>query len=436
MTQIQVAEEVAEKDAPVRLPSDRPPRIALYETSVHGHRGAYLIAISSEAVRRGWDVTIVTPRRDTEHPFFCQLRSVVGDTNLLLTPSWVPLPDRITAVSLLRYHFQEWSAARRALLGAHRSWDFVYALNIDYMDKAIQLLGAPSRPTPMGGMTMRVRFHLSRLGVRTHRALMPSLASWSFSDLLRARSLASVTTADPSLLSYCEHQRAARYQKVSYVPEIGMEPPTLAAAAAKLGFGFAANDKVILIFGFIDERKAYDELIEAVSTTSERDPIRILIVGSASEAAAQALDGARYEQLRRRGVLVTRLGFADEQLQAAAFAAADLVWVAYRNHSTMSGVFAQAMSCSLPVIAPDYGLLSWLVAKENVGISVDIADPAATGSLIAGLLADPPLLSVLRGNAARMARNHSPRSFGKAVCDVIAASLARSGGARGQRRRR
>jgi glycosyltransferase involved in cell wall biosynthesis len=382
------------------------------------------VAITSEAVRRGWDVAVVTPLRDTDHPYFSRLRALVGESNLVFSPSWVAFPAKITALSMLRYHWQEWKSARRALLGCRRSWDFVYALNIDYMDKAIQLLGAPSRPTPMGGMTMRVRFHLNRLGVETHRSLLSSLASWSFSQLLRTRSLASVTTADPSLLSYCERQPAARYRKVFYVPEIGMEPPAVPAAEARAAFGLRADDRVILVFGFIDERKAYDELIEAICT-AEVDRVRILVVGNARDSAREALDGVKYEPLRRRGILVTRLGFAEDEVQARAFAAADLVWVAYRNHSTMSGVFSQAMSCALPVIAPNYGLLSWLVSEYKVGIQVDIGNPSATGSQINALLQDQEALRTLRRNAAHLAAKHSPRNFGSAVCDAIAAGLPR-----------
>jgi glycosyltransferase involved in cell wall biosynthesis len=403
----------------------RPPRIALYETEITGHRGPYLAAICGEAVQRGWEVTVVTVSPDRDHPYFSKIRALVGDANLIFTPFWDAFPGKVTPLSLLRYHFRQWGAARRALLSTRRNWDFVYALNIDYMDKAIQLLGAPSRPVPMSGMTMRVRFHLNSLGVATHRAVMSSLASWSFSHLLRTRSLAGVTTADPSLLRYCQHQLASRYRKIFYVPEMGMEPPSVSALEARRDFGFGPHDKVILIFGAIDERKGYEELIEAVPWTGGIDPLRILVIGNASESARRALDGPRYERLRRQGLLVTRLQFADDDLQARAFALADLVWVAYRNHSTMSGVFAQAMSCSVPVIAPDYGLLSWLVSQYEVGIRVNTADPVATGAQIAQLLRDPERLAALRRNAALMSSRHSPRNFGAAVCDAIAAGLAR-----------
>jgi glycosyltransferase involved in cell wall biosynthesis len=405
-------------------PSARPFRLALYETSVEGHRGAYLTAITSEAIRRGWSVTLVTPAKDRIHPYYSHLRELLGPSNLLFTPCWIEFPRRVSAWSMLRYHFDQWQATRQSLSYSDRTWDYVYAPNIDYMDKAIQIRGVPSFPTPMGGMTMRVRFHLKQLGVQTHRALLPSLGSLAFSRLLQARGLASITTADPSLFEYCQNQRASRYRRVAYVPEIGMVAPTIDCAAARQGFGFGPEDQVILVFGFIDERKAIKELVAALECVNSTAKTRILVVGRPDQATGDLLSSPKFTALQREGTLVTRLGFADDRTQEMAFAAADVVWVAYRNHSTMSGVLSQAISCSLPVIGPNYGLLSWLVSQYNVGITVDVDNPSETGRRIVAMLQDTTGMQALRSNSGRISNNHRPQDFGAAVCDAIAASRA------------
>ncbi len=395
--------------------------LAIYETAIHGHRGAYLTEITAEAVRRGWAVTVVTPSNDRGSPYFSQLRDLVGAPNLVFTPFMILMPERISAASMLRYQFRQWRAARQSLVTNYRPWDFVYIPNIDYMDKAIQVLGAPSHPVPMGGMMMRVRFHLKQLGVETHRSLFPSLASLSFAGLLGARSLAAVTTADPTLVKYCEGKRQSKYRKVTYVPEIGMVAPRRDSATAKKEFGFRPESRVILIYGSIEVRKAFTELIEAIAGAESIPSIRILIVGQPDQAARETLESTKYEELRRKGVLATRLGFADTETQDLAFAAADVVWVAYRNHSTMSGVFSQAMSCSLPVIGPNYGLLSWLVSEYKVGICVDINNPREIGSRIVEMLQNAESMEAFRRKAAQISLSHLPRSFAGAVCDAIAA---------------
>jgi glycosyltransferase involved in cell wall biosynthesis len=398
-------------------------KLAIYETTIHGHRAAYLTEITAAAVRRGWDVTVITPVPEYDHPCISMLRELIGPQNLVITPYFVEWPERISAFTMIRFHFQQWYAARRSLLHVGRTWDFVYFSSIDYMDDAIAILGSPSRPVPMGGMVMRIRFHLKQLGVETRRTLGSILEMVSFSRLLGASGVALVTTADPAFKKYCAQKPAKLYRKVRYVPELGMSAPALDAASAKRAFGFQADDRVVLIFGAIDARKAYTDLIRAVDGIADAHRVRVLIVGRPDPAAAAELNGAEYSELRSRGILATVLELADNELQEKCFAAADVVWVAYRNHSTMSGVFAQAMSCGLPVIGPDYGVLSWLVKEYGVGISVDINTPEKTRVQIVEMLGSDEALRGFRRNAQLIAMQHLPENFGNSICDAIESSL-------------
>jgi glycosyltransferase involved in cell wall biosynthesis len=110
-------------------------------------------------------------------------------------------------------------------------------------------------------------------------------------------------------------------------------------------------------------------------------------------------------------------------LQERCFAAADAVWVAYRNHSTMSGVFSQAMSCSLPVIGPNYGLLSWLISEYGVGICVDIDKPTETGLQIVEMLRSDEMMRGFRYKARRISKEHLRENFGNIICDAITSGL-------------
>jgi glycosyltransferase involved in cell wall biosynthesis len=398
-------------------------KLAIYEPTIHGHRAAYLTEITAAAARRSWDVTVITPFPGRDHPCFSKLYDLIGRQNVLFTPYFVEWPERLSPFNIARFHFQQWHAARRSLLSVGRRWNFVYFPNLDYMDDAIAILGSPSRPVPMGGMVMRIRYHLKRLGVESSGSLGAQLEMFSFSRLLKARSVALVTTADPSFAKYCAQQSAAGYRKVHYVPELGMPAPTLDAASAKRWFGFRPDDKVVLIYGAIDARKAFAELIAAVAGLALTDGIRVLIVGQSDQASAAVFNSPEYDGLRRQGVLASVLEFADRNLQEKCFAAADAVWVAYRNHSTMSGVFSQAMSCSLPVIGPNYGLLSWLISEYGVGICVDIDQPTQTGSQILKMLRNEEIIQGFRYKASRMSREHLPENFGNTICDAITSGL-------------
>ncbi len=59
--------------------------LVLYDTTLAGHHGSYLGAISKAATDRGWQTSIVLPRREEGHPQMEVLRQAVGRENVHLT---------------------------------------------------------------------------------------------------------------------------------------------------------------------------------------------------------------------------------------------------------------------------------------------------------------------------------------------------------------
>jgi glycosyltransferase involved in cell wall biosynthesis len=86
-------------------------------------------------------------------------------------------------------------------------------------------------------------------------------------------------------------------------------------------------------------------------------------------------------------------------------------------------VFAQAMSCGLPVIGPNYGVLFWLITEYDVGISIDIDNPEKTGAQILEMLGSDETLRGFRRNAQLIAMQHLPENFANSICDAIVSSL-------------
>jgi glycosyltransferase involved in cell wall biosynthesis len=335
---------------------------------------------------------------------------------------------RPSAYGLLRYQLDQRTAAGRTLKPLAQQFDFVYAANLDHMDKAIAVLGSPSLPAPFGGMVMRPRFHMASMGLTDCQTAPRSLlAAASFGRLLGAKGVACVTTADPTLAEFCEHQKSASYRKVRYIPEIGMAPSAIAANVAKASFGFYSSDHVILIYGSITRRKAIAECLRAMNRDGKHSRFKVLVVGQPDAQMAHEIASPEIQEAVGSGQLVVRPWFASAETENAAFAAADAVWVAYKNHSTMSGVFYQAVCSERPIIAPNYGVLKWLTEKCNVGICVDPENHERTGDQITSLLQDRIGYSSLQRNERRIAAEHHPESFGKNVCDEILRRTRRSG---------
>ncbi len=293
------------------------------------------------------------------------------------------------------------------------------------MAKAIQAFGAPSYPVPMGGMCMSTRFHMNASGIQSAESRpRSSLERIVFQRLLRAKGVSCITTADPSLAEYSGAQTTREFAKVKYIPEIGMGVPRIAKSEARTRFHIAKDDRVILVYGMITRRKGIEELLNAIATQHRDTRLKVLVVGEADAEMRSMLRSATEKSTCSCIPVATHLEFADAETEEAAFAASDAVWVAYRQHSVMSGVFYQAVCCGIPVITADYGILPWLASKYGVGISVSLDDPHATGKRIVNLLTDERQYAIHRRRAEAIREPHLPGNFGRAICDAIIESLA------------
>lgn len=392
--------------------------LAIYDTSLDGHRASYIKAIAMESSNRGWQTSILLPASARGHEATTAIRETVGERNVHFSP--LPEPHFGSGtLALARYHLNQRNRAQRCIESLRPSPDFVYIPSLDVMDKAIQLLGSPAGKIPMGGMCMRTRFHMRSEGIDAQTPSRVSIiGSLPFRRLLRVGGVECVTTADPSLADYAKRQKPKEFQKVKFVPEIGMDKPNISARDARQMFGLDGGDRVILAYGVITERKSLPELVDAIQSLPD-SRIRILIAGQPDNPSRQFLASAAVNELVRRRRIILKLGYSSPEVESAAFSAADAVWVAYKNHSTMSGVLLQAVCCEIPVITANYGLAHWLTSREGIGVSVDLTKPDIVAQQIQSLLLDGDKYKSYQENARRIADRHRPKRFGEAVCDAI-----------------
>jgi glycosyltransferase involved in cell wall biosynthesis len=147
-------------------------------------------------------------------------------------------------------------------------------------------------------------------------------------------------------------------------------------AAAREKLGIAAEDKVMLFFGFIRKYKGLDILLDAVKLLSEnKNPgtaaIKLLIAGEYYE------DSKQYEeQVAQLGIqnnLLIHTSFIADSEVKYYLCAADVVVQPYRN-ATQSGVTPLAYHFEVPMIVTNVGGLPSLVPDGKVGL---VAEPNA-----------------------------------------------------------
>ncbi len=149
--------------------------------------------------------------------------------------------------------------------------------------------------------------------------------------------------------------------------------------SARTHLGLAANQQLLLFFGFIRPYKGLDILLKAMALLIEKMPnLKLLVAGEFYE------DAAPYHQLiQSLGIseqLILRTDFIPDDQVKYYLCAADGVVQPYRN-ATQSGVTPLAYHFEIPMIVTNVGSLPDLVPHEKAGL-VTSPDPEALAAAI------------------------------------------------------
>lgn len=163
-------------------------------------------------------------------------------------------------------------------------------------------------------------------------------------------------------------RRDARVEIVPHPSEPRAVIPDRAAARARLGVPIDAP--VFLFSGLLRPYKGWDVLLDAFPAVRKEFPGALLVLagepwGEACDLPGRAPAGVRLE-----------LRYQPEEERAEWFAACDAVVCPYR-HATGSGIAADALAFSRPVIGTAVDGLLGIVEEERSGLLVPPGDPDA-----------------------------------------------------------
>ncbi|MFZ9301328.1 MAG: glycosyltransferase family 4 protein [Chitinophagaceae bacterium] len=143
-------------------------------------------------------------------------------------------------------------------------------------------------------------------------------------------------------------------------------------AIARKKLGIAADQKILLFFGFIRKYKGLDLLIEAMTASIvKKENIKLLVAGEFYQDKQPYL-----EQIKRYGLqndIILYDHFVPDNEVASICCTADFIVQPYR-HATQSGVTPLAYHFDIPMIVTRVGGLPDMVLDDKTGL---IAEPNA-----------------------------------------------------------
>jgi glycosyltransferase involved in cell wall biosynthesis len=391
--------------------------VLIAEPHAAGHHASYLRWLVQTAVARQWSVTIATTSEASTH---ASLSTIAVDFAGVHVEVFDDFPGMgsgaIRPWQLLHREFAYWKGFKRALKEVRRkaSIDAVILPYVDYCLYALAIRGSPFEDLPWCGIAMR-------LGVGQREITLKSTAplKWRVAKrVLGSPTLRTLFVINPSVQDAPANWLSdVSFRKLRYLADPTDYQPSAARRQSRADLGISDGDVAVLVFGTIDERKGIDSLLNSLESQNGLDNYVVILAGRQSAGVQNLLRTSRYtERLNRRLIVIDR--FLPEAEQDLVFAAADVVWVGYRNHVYMSGVLVLAGRAGLPVVGSPGGEIGRLITKHSLGVVVRIDRPAEVGAALRSMLSYDTR-SRFGQTAQAIFADHTVDKFGASVMAVF-----------------
>ncbi len=355
--------------------------IHIVEPLASGHRLVFVRRIAAAARSAGHQVLLSTTAASRAHPAFAEVDAIV---ETLVMPDG---DSQVTRLATLRgfrakLGWRRWFADYWRTLSSAQRGDVVVLPYSDYCLLAVGLRGSPFAKQPWVGITMQPNFHHPDVGIEAPPARGAGMSKWLFGRALHGKTLRRLLALDETLPTWADARWPIVAGRCVHLGDPAEPQRGYSREDARRHFSLPLTGRVVLVFGAINPRKGLGELAVAMAEPVWPDEVVVLVLG-AWDAAAQVLAADPVVvAAQASGRIVVHARWADDADEAAAFAAADVVWLGYRDFFQSSGVLMQAAQAVLPVIACRAGLIGWLTARHELGAVVDPRNPGAVAAAV------------------------------------------------------
>ena len=389
-------------------------RVVILDPYASGHHASYLRWLVQAARREHWSVVVATSKTALTHPLLNTIAADLGDvsTHLVEAGPGMGSSDGRSSKLLFR-EFAYWRTFKRVVLEVREKTavDGVILPYVDYCFYALAICGSPFQELPWCGICMRLGV---APGAADARSLLP--LKWRLARrILGAPTLSALFVINPSVQDVPPSWLSTtRLSKLRYLPDPAEFESTTDRTGSRAALGILDGDVGILVFGSIDERKGIDALLNSISSEKGLGNYVVILAGKQSGIVQSQLRTAPYSELlsARRLIVIDR--FLTEVEQSAVFAAADVVWVGYRNHFYMSGVLVLAGRAGRPVVGTSGGEIGRLIEKYRIGVVANIERPAEVTAALREML-DVRTRSRFSEGAQLAFAGHTVENFGASV---------------------
>lgn len=227
----------------------------------------------------------------------------------------------------------------------------------------------------VSGIVHRAKHHFPAMGIAGDLKIHSKLERIAYRTILRRKDPVQLFTVDPFLAQYWNTPR------LKFVPDPADFAPTEERATFRSRLGIPDDKMLVLVFGYIDKRKALDTLLSALQNEA-CSSVTVLVAGHQGDEVQALLRSPASRQLKQRGQLLEIPRFLEENEVHNAFAAADMIWACYSNSDGNSGVLVRAGRAQRAAIVSLVGTTAKLVSDYGAGWTADASSPQSVAAAL------------------------------------------------------
>jgi glycosyltransferase involved in cell wall biosynthesis len=352
--------------------------VLIVEPNLTGHRWRYVEWTMQACAEAGYPCMLVTECANEDHRLARQITAANRPDQQI---AFVDPEERTRGLKRdpnEYWRFHRYFKRAHSIISRMQSIRLVVVPYVDYFFYSLPFLGSPFGKTPWIGITMRSTFHHHKVGIKApDRPVVNAIKALLFKRAIRTAGLRTLLTIDPTLPEWSARSVSKHAATVAYVadpfPDEHAENPVL----ARERLGLDPEQRYLLVYGAITERKGIYELVHAL-TRLEHAPT--LIVAGEQDAGTRHFMRNHVRSLKPAPLVLD--AFISNDMERDLFSACDAVWLGYKGHYGMSGVLVQAYRFGKPVIATEDGLIGWFSRRCELGPILSDLSSASIGRAI------------------------------------------------------
>jgi glycosyltransferase involved in cell wall biosynthesis len=272
-------------------------------------------------------------------------------------------------------------------------------------------------PCPISGIYFRPSFHYSSPNSWREKALVVR-KRWLLRRVLTTPSLSALFCLDKSSVETIQEMT----DQVRILP---LSDPVRKYDLAdkevdllKGSLGIQAGRKVFLVFGYLDERKGIEPVLDAIQmlTPAESSQLTLVLAGPITDSFRHTVD-VHIASLNSHAQIICHF----QELRGGAiqtlFEAADFVLTLYRRHIGMSSIVVRAALSEKPLISSDFGYLGSLVKAEELGAVVNSESPNSISKALRQALRDE--VSFSRSAIKKLSEQNTSQLFAHQIMSEL-----------------